>query len=252
MRRRPSFRHDNDLQKEFRRVNKLVQNKQSRLRVNKGLEVSDVQTEKYQTFNSRKDIEKYLDKMGDFLERSADFKVKNEKDVELQYSDIKEIEKVLGRVNKQKEKQWEQVKDLPFTHRGKPTSMTVEQRANPIFGMGDPRFEGLKKVEFDPNKFKSLKAFQNRHKEIMDVYGDGKYLNKLNELYRDNYLKAIDNNLGYAAKHLRAFIEKMPLRDFIQMYYTEGNADIGFIYDKLAVQSRVNELERVWGAKKDA
>lgn len=246
MPRRPSFRRDTDLQAEVRRINKLVQNKQSRLRVNKNLEVQDVDTVKYKEFNSRREINSYLREMNQFLEKKADFRVTNEKGANLQYSEVQEIERTIKRVNKQKENQWNQVKDLPYKHRGVDTGLTVEQQANPTIGMGDPKFSDFKPVKFNVGRFRTEKEFREWVKEKEKLY-DRDWLKRQNELYRSNYIKSMENNLGHASKELQEHIRNMPLDEFIKQYYTENNAHINFVYDKLAVQSRVQELERVWG-----
>lgn len=245
MPRRPSFRRDSDLQNEVRRVNKLVQNKQSRLRTTKGLEVQDVDTVKYTEFNSRKEINRYLKEMTGFLDKRADFRVQNEKGAELQYSEVQQIERTISRVNRQKKEQWDRVKDLPYLHKGQPTGLTVGQQADPEVGIGDPKYNDFKPIKFNPGRFRTEKEFRDWANEKKDVYSKD-WLTRRNELYRDNYIKSMENNLGNASKELQEHIKNMPLQDFVDMYYTENNAHINFVYDKLAVKARVEELERIW------
>lgn len=249
MSRRPSFRRDTDLQKEFRRVNKLVQNKQSRLRVNKGLEVQGETTSKIKEFASRREINNYLTKMNKFLDKKADFRVTNEKGANMQYSEVQEVEKAYRRVNKQKKEQWDKVKDLPYKHRGKDTGLTVAEQANPKTGMGDPKYADLKPVEINYNRFKTEKEFRQFAKEKEQMY-DKDWLVRQNELYRDNYIKGMENAMGPASKKLQKHIKNMDLDKFISEYYTENNAHIDFLYDKFAIQTKVKELNKVWGLKK--
>lgn len=245
MRRRPSFRRDTELHREIRRINKLVQNKQSRLRVNKGLEVVDIETKKVSEFNSRREINKYLKQMQRFLERNADFRVVNEKGATLQYSEIQDIEKTIARVNRQKKAMWDRVKNLPYLHKGQPTGLTVGQQADPEIGIGDPKYEDFKPIKFNAGRFRTEQEFKKWAEEKRELY-KGNYLQKQYELYRENYIKSLENNLGNASKHLQEIIRNMPLDDFIIKYYTENNAHIDFVYDQLAVNTRVRELERIW------
>lgn len=245
MSRRPSFRRDAELQAELRRINKLVQNKQSRIRKGKSLEVVGVDTVKPTEFESRRDIDRYLKKMSKFLEKKANFTVQNNQGAEIRYSEVQEIEKVIRRVNKQKKQQWDKVKDLPYQHRGVNTGLTVADQANPTVGMGDPKFADFKPLKFNPNRFRSAKEFRDYARDKEKLYGKD-WLEKQNELYRNNYIKSMENNLGSPSKELQDHIKNMPLDDFIKQYYTENNAHINFVYDRLAVQARVNELERVW------
>lgn len=246
MPRRPSFRRDTDLQSEVRRINKLVQNKQSRLRVNKNLEVQGVETVKYKEFNSRQEINRYLREMNKFLEKKADFRVTNEKGANLQYSEVQEIERVIKRVNKQKKQQWDEMKDLPYLHRGKPTGLTVGQQANPEVGMGDPKFADFKPIKLNLNRFRTEKEFRDWVKQKEKVYGKD-WLKRQNELYRDNYIKSMENNLGDLSRHLQERVRNMPLKDFIRQYFQENTAHINFVYELLAIKTKIKELERVWG-----
>jgi hypothetical protein len=247
MSRRPSFRRDRELQDEVRRINKLVQNKQSRLRRQEGLEVTNVATNKYKEFNSRKEINKYLTEMNAFLHNKKDFKVENVHGVEINYSEIKEVEKAVRKTNRQKEKLWDNIKDLPFKHRGVPTGLTLAQRKDPILGMGDVRFADLEPVKFNVHSVFTQRDWEKKKTKLLKLYGEGNYLQKLNELYKENYITAMQNALGDDSKKLQQHIKSMSLEDFMRETFSENNADINFVYDRLAIKTRVQELERIWG-----
>jgi hypothetical protein len=247
MPRRPSFRRDSELQSEVRRVNKLVQNKQSRLRRQEGLEVTDVSTNKYKEFNSRKEINNYLKEMNAFLHNKKDFKVENVHGVEIKYSEIKEVEKAVRKTNRQKEKLWDSIKDLPFKHRGRPTGLTLAQRKDPIVGMGDVRFADLENVKFNVHSVFTPRDWEKKRDKLLKLYGDGNYLQRLNELYKANYITAMQNALGEDSKKLQQHIRNMSLEDFMRETFSENNAEITFVYDRLAIKTRVQELERIWG-----
>lgn len=250
MRRRPSFRRDPELQKEIRRINKLVQNKQSRLRVNKGLEVVDIETKKANEFTSRREVEKYLKQMKRFLDRNADFRVANVKGATLQYSEIRDIEKTIARVNRQKKAMWDRVKDLPYLHNRKPTGLTVAQQADPEIGIGDPKYQDFKPIKFNVGRFRSEQEFRKWAQAKKKLYTSD-FLQRQHELYRDNYIKSLENNLGNASKHLQEVIRNMSLDEFITKYYTENNAHIDFVYDHLSINTRINELEKIWLESKE-
>jgi hypothetical protein len=247
MPRRPSFRRDRELQDEVRRVNKLVQNKQSRLRRQEGLEVTDVSTNKFKEFNSRKEINQYLKEMNSFLHNKKDFKVENVHGVEINYSDLKEVEKAVRKTNRQKSKLWDSIKDLPFKHRGIPTGLTLAQRKDPILGMGDVRFADLEPVKFNVHSVFSQREWEHKKHRLLKLYGDGHYLHRLNELYKENYITALRNALGDDSKKLQEHIRSMSLEDFMRETFSENNAEITFVYDRLAIQTRIKELERIWG-----
>jgi hypothetical protein len=114
--------------------------------------------------------------------------------------------------------------------------------------MGDVRFADLEPVTpRDPNSFFSKKEWEKYQKQKMEVYGEGNYLKKLNDLYKENYIKAMQNALGNESKKLQDYIRKMPMDKFMREAFTENNAHINFVYDRLSIKARVQELERVWG-----
>jgi hypothetical protein len=248
MRRKSSFQRDSELQAEFRRINKLVQNKQSKLRRQEGLEVVDVSTQKFKEFNSKRQVTSYLKEMESFLHNEKTFTVENKNGVQMDYQVLKQVQKDVKRTNKQKAKAWDQVKDLEFKYRGNPTGLTVKEQASPKVGYGDTRFADLEPIKFDPQQFTTQKHWERRRDQLVEVYGGrANYLKDLNKLYRENYLKAMDDALGSDSKKLQKHIKKMKLNDFMVMAFTEKNAHINFIYDKLSQQARISELKNIWG-----
>lgn len=247
MPRRPSFRRDTNLQDEVRRVNKLVQNKQSRIRVRTGLE-TEIETAKYKEFQSRKQINEYLKEMEKFLDKKADFKVIGEKGVVYDYQeDVVKVEKAVNKVNKQKKKQWDSFKDMEYKHRGAGTGLTVEQQANPIIGMGDPRFKDWKPVTMPNwNNYESYGDFKRRRDKINERYDDN-WLARVNELYRKNYLSALHSQLGWDGRHIYEKLSNLPVEEFIKMYMTENMANIKFLYDRVQAQAKIQELSKIWG-----
>src|SRR6185312_16315855 len=137
-------------------------------------------------------------------------------------------------------------KDLPFRHRGYDTHMTVEDRADPKFGMGDIRYATHKPIEFDVNRYDTEQAVKRRIDKIKQTYDKPNWLGQVNELYRENYIAAMENQLGFHSKELQDHIKGMSIDDFIVHYYTENNAHIDFVYDLMEIKTRVQELERVW------
>lgn len=206
-----------------------------------------VETKLIKDFDSRKEFNAYKKQMESFLERDADFTVQNVHGAKVDYSKIMDAEKVVRRINRQKQKQWETIKDLPITNRGYQTGMTVEDRANPVYGMGDVKYALFNPIDFDPNKYEDSRALERRLNQIKKTYDKPNWLNNVNEMFRDNYILAMENNLGQPSKELQDHVKNMPIAEFIQRFYTENNAHIDFIYDLTTIHARVDELKRVWG-----
>jgi hypothetical protein len=249
MARRPNFRSDGDLQKEFRRVNKLVQNKQSKLRRQEGLETVGVSTQKYKEFGSRKEINSYLKNMEKFLHNKVDFDVTNAHGVQDHYSEIKKLERGIKKTNRDKEKLWDKVKDLPYLHKGVPLGegITVGMMRDPVVGMGLSRFADLDPTNIQPFwQFENKRDWENYKNKKIELHGDGEFLNKLNELYKDNYIKGLQKELGVSSKKLQQHIRDMSMEDFMIRSFSENNAHLHFIYDEMEHAAILAELMDLW------
>lgn len=255
MPRRPSFRRDDDLKEQIRKLNRNVQNKQSRIRMNTGLETEGYDTVKFKDFSSRKEVERYIKKQKQFLDRKANFGVMNEKGVMLEYDLVKQLDKKIKKVNKVKEQQFDKIKDLPFTHKGKNLGLTVGQMANPLVGMGDSRYSDFRGLKFNPHVFESNSQLKKRVDKMEDLYEKRDFMKEKNELLKNNYLKGMSEAGLLELKKGREIadrIKAMDMEDFIRNFYTENNASISFLYDKTAKNARVTELGKVWSKKKGA
>lgn len=239
MPRRPSFRRDTDLQREIRRINRNVQNKKSRIRVDLGLEVIGTETVKFKEFSSRREINSYIKKMSKFLDRKADPTLTNLKGAELKRSVVKQAKKEIDRINKLKMEERQKYENEPFLDRGKPTGLTIAERG--LFG--DNRYSELKPLKFNPHRFrdnKELKEWLGLKKKIYK----GDFIARKNELYRQNYMTALTNVFGKSAtKELRREIENMELDEFTKKYYQENLADINFIYDFQEAMVKLNTIK---------
>jgi hypothetical protein len=252
MPRKPSFRRDVELEEEIRKLNRNVQNKQSRIRMKTGLETEGFQTVRYDQFNSRKEIEQYKKNMSTFLDKKANFGVMTDGGVMLEYSDVRELEKRIKKVNKRKTSEFDKIKDLPFKVRGQETNITVGQQADPEVGMGDSRFSEFRGLSFNPHRFESNRELKKRIDRMDELY-KGNFVQRKQEFLRNNYLKGMEE-AGLLSmrkgQQIKTWIMEMSATEFNTMFYTESNASINFLYEKIAKKARLEELDHIWNPSK--
>ena len=242
MPRQSKIRFKRGEQEELRRLNKSVSNKKSRLKREFGVEM-DISTRPVSSFTSRKELNAYKEEMRAFTNPNAHRYVKNDKGVSMPRNLLNQINRELKRVNRLKDQQLKRIKDQPFTDRGKPTPMTVGQQNS---FMGDPRYDNFRKLKFNPNRFNNVKEAE-QYMKFLKSYTP-KQLAEWNERYKQNYIKAIDNVFGSTlAGDLIDHIKKMDTKEFIDLYYSENIADIGFIYDFIALREKMSALKGVFG-----
>lgn len=204
-----------------------------------GLEVIGADTVKFKEFQSRREIESYIKKMSKFLDRKSDPSLTNLKGAELKRSVVKQAKKEIDRINQLKQAERDKYGNEPFLDRGQPTGLTIAERG--LFG--DNRYSELKPLKFNPHRFrdnKELKEWLGLKKKIYK----GDFIQRRNELYKDNYLTALINVFGKAeTKALRKEINNLPLDEFIKKYYQENLADINFIYDFQEAMVKLNTIK---------
>lgn len=104
-----------------------------------------------------------------------------------------------------------------------------------------------------PYNFDSMKGGVSWKKfvESVDKQVLDSYTNERMELYKQNYIKAVYNNLGEYGEDLIKIIEQIPAKDVVKTYYQEEQADIQFIYPDytfLANDFKMEALNSIWNS----
>ena len=121
---------------------------------------------------------------------------------------------------------------------------------------GDKRFEDLKPLKFDINRFKSEKAFIAFMDKFKEVHKDD-FFNRWDEDYRGSYLEALKRKIGVYSElgsdytRLKKHIENMDIKTFMKTYYTKDFVNIHFLYDKTQAKLKINKLLTEWNVPEE-
>lgn len=125
---------------------------------------------------------------------------------------IKELELGVKRINKARQKELE--KADPSTYKGT---------------MGSVKDNNLKPKKFEPDKI--TKHDWEKFVESVEKQSRASYTAEKKKAYKENYLKAILDNLGEAGYELYNYIKKIGYETLYDAYYDDPVLQINFIYD---------------------
>lgn len=81
------------------------------------------------------------------------------------------------------------------------------------------------------------KYIQNVEKQVRSNYNEER-----NKMYVQNYLVALDNELGIYGEEIKAIVSTIEPDKFIQMYYDDPVLQIDFVYSPYEQEMRANQI----------
>lgn len=103
----------------------------------------------------------------------------------------------------------------------------------------------IEKMNLLPKKFNfegmGYEAFQ-KFKETVEKQIMSNYYKEKEELYKANYIKALENIFGKGNK-LIPIVNKISSKRLVQLFYEDPNMQIDFIYDPIEIESIFEILE---------
>lgn len=103
----------------------------------------------------------------------------------------------------------------------------------------------IEKMNLLPKKFNfesmGYEAFQ-KFKETVEKQIMSNYYKEKDELYKANYIKALENIFGKGNK-LIPIVNKISSKRLVQLFYEDPNMQIDFIYDPIEIESVFEILE---------
>ena len=191
-------------------------------------------------FKSPKDTQKYLRDVEKALAKQY---TQTNKGAILERKNAREYQKVIQGANKRKAEAKERVKNIPTQQKGIPLGGTVGQ----IMELsGRSRFRGLKELSDSLDRFTSDKDLKKALQEVKAKFS-GDFIKRENRRYKKSFIKSLETAFGTLSKPMQRYIKRMPLDDFMNVYYaTGGRIDINFVYDD-NVKDRLSTLHDTFG-----
>lgn len=223
-------------------LNKRISSKKSRLR-KKGIEIEGFETQGVTTFNTRAEFNAYVQRMESFANphNLSHQYVKTANDLVLTKKEIYEYERQIKRINALKARKQKEIEKLEVTTLGAGTGATVGEMAGYV---GNKKYGGLTPLTKNIDVFQSREHFKKYMTNLKENF-KGDFIKKRDALYKENYLKAIENIHGKDNK-LYKIVDKTSLKNFMNLYYTENLAEMTYLYDPVLREAIRDEVYTIF------
>ncbi|MGG0092581.1 hypothetical protein [Bacillus altitudinis] len=244
MSRQPKIRITNEDRIIIEKINTNVRAKQRRIKKNYDINVP-MTIKGVESFKTRKEFNAYVERMQSFTNRyNLNYQyVKNKHGVVITKLEYNQLKRKADAVTRNRKKELKKVVDKPQTLRGEGTGFTVGESN---YRMGDMRLQHLQPFKFNFETIDS-KTELNKLKDKLNNQSKPKYLRSKNELFKANYILALENTFNSKADNLINHVMKMTGSEFYKMYIQEELITIEFIYDPLEAEVKIAELESIFG-----
>lgn len=236
------------------KLNKRIRRKENRLNKefgrSMGLTIMDINE-----FTSRKQFNEYLEQ-GEFnVHRNQHRYVKNQHGFVISRRQYNQMKRDDTTYQRRQRRQLEKIRSKKLKQMGEDTRFTIGDFDNDRT-MGRDSLDFLKLRPFNFNAIRDFREFEMKQRQIAQRK-DPRYLLKKNQQFKDNYLKSIREVLGAGGDKeitpdevgykLHEYIKNMPLETFKDIYLTEFDISIGFIYSGNEQQAKVDRLHDIFG-----
>lgn len=238
--KRYSFRNKSNAIK-LEKLQETAKRKQNRLKRQFDINI-DIDYKGFYDIKNKKEFNDYINKLENFTDRKNYRYVKNKSGLVIPRETFTEIQNTLKVVNKLKEKQYNEIKNIKFTSFGNETAETINDRKL----MGDVRYNEFKKQNFNFNTFRSEKEI-NDYLNSLKNKTKKSYYSFRNKQLKQNYIKSLNNvfNENEKTKKLIKKIKNMPLSKFMLLFYTEDIIDFSYQYTEQQAQLALNNILNV-------
>ena len=239
-------------------LNKRIRRKERRLNKefgrSMGLTIMNINE-----FTSRKQFNDYITQ-GEFnVHRNQHRYVKNQHGFVIsrrQYNQMKRDDKIYQRRQK---RQLEKIRAKKLKQMGYETDFTIGDFDNDRT-MGRDSLDYLKLRPFNFDSISDFRTFEMKQR-MLAQRKDPRFLLVKNQQFKDNYLKAIREVLGAGGDKeitpdevgykLHEHIRNMSLDQFMDIYLTEYDISISFVYSGNEQQAKVDRLHDIFGVERN-
>lgn len=233
-------------QKDVELIEKLnirARRKQNRLSTKFNVNI-DIPRSGVETFSTRSEFNKYVREIRAFTDYKAFRYVKTDNGAVLPRSVIQEAKEAVKAANKTRSKEAKRILGKEFTDRSIGSGFSVRESR---YMMGDGRYQYLKPIKMNVNRFRSEKELAEFTRAIKEA-NSAKAIEKRNREFRANYLQALKTTYGKQSAQLRKAIKKLSLKQFMEIYYTENIAGFDFVYTVFGPPTELEELKAIFDA----
>ena len=171
-------------------------------------------------------------------------KIKNQHGVTFTVKEKRALESAVNQANRKRANQLKEAATLPRLVRGRDTGDTLQTKLE----MGFESDFIISKKSKSLQRFTSKEQYSKYMKYLKTVNSPA-YLDERTRLYKRNYIKALEDVHGDAAKDIKMKVRMMKPKDFRKMVEQEELVEIGDIYDEQDKAAARERLRASFGMK---
>ena len=187
--------------------------------------------------STRTEFNANLKSIGRFVERGAEKPVTSKSGITTTAWAKREVGIKVGKINRARTQERKLVEAMPVTTRGKKTGFTRGEAKS-------QRLDELKPKTFNFDKIKP--SDWDKFQKLVSRQASASNRSLRDELYKRNYIKSIQNNIGSAGAEVIALVESLPASVVVRIYYSEQEADIEYNYSPEKNEEKVKTLMGIW------
>lgn len=185
------------------------------------------------------DLRRAINKLERFNKESAtDFKINKEGYAATAY-EVHEVKLDVEKINREKAKRREKIENIEATTRGQPVGLTRGQ-------MGSEELNSFRATKFN---FKGkTKEDWEAFKKTVEKQSSSSYFREQDERLRNNYITGLYESCGKTSevKELAEHIKALDIDEFIEIYFSDEQATIGFYYDPIDVSYKLEVIKDIY------
>lgn len=195
----------------------------------------------------RSEFNKVIKSLARYNKKGAEQMVVSKKGITTTKWEKKEVGIKMSVINATRAKELKNVEALEATSRGVPLGTTRGE-------MGSERLNSLKPKKYNFDEIEPGVSWE-KFKVTVTKQSSAKSRQEKIDLYKQNYLQALDAYGGYA-DDIKWIVEQLPSDRVVETYYTEQEADIPFVYSGVDGRHEkdmtLDILRELWQSRLDA
>lgn len=154
------------------------------------------------------------------------------------------LESAVNSANRKRARMLKEEAALPRMSAGKNTGQTVGE----LHKMGKESDFIITKKTKSLQRFKTKEEF-TRYLENLRIINDRNFIDKRTEMYKENYIKGLENVFGDDAKDIIEKVKGMKGKEYRQFVQSDEDREIGFIYSAEDYHGRLNVIRATFGLR---
>jgi hypothetical protein len=191
----------------------------------------------------RSEFNKTINSLDRFTRRGAEQEIVSKTGNRVTRWEKNEVAMKVAQINRERTIERKKVEAMEATSRGEKIGLKRGE-------MGSERLNELQPKKFDFDKIKGGKEWE-RFKASVNKQASPEARDTRKELFKENYLKALDSVYGDYASDIKSLIEALPADVVVDTYYREQEASIDFHYDKIEMDFKLEILDGIWQGVSD-